>query len=128
MAYGRTYYLAWSIHIYSIFIMKILLNIIGILIFFINRYNRRTKKTVAFSIKFWLQDNWHEMATIILLDIALMCLLFNPETEINFDDLFSKLPFGLKLPADLLMSFLLGLGLSSLFYSIFKRKLKDAKG
>jgi len=68
------------------------------------------------------------MATIILLDIALMCLLFNPETEINFDDLFSKLPFGLKLPADLLMSFLLGLGLSSLFYSIFKRKLKDAKG
>ena len=108
--------------------MKILLNIIGILIFFINRYNRRTKKTVAFSIKFWLQDNWHEMATIILLDIALMCLLFNPETEINFDDLFSKLPFGLKLPADLLMSFLLGLGLSSLFYSIFKRKLKDAKG
>ena len=108
--------------------MKVLLNIIGILIFFINRYNKRTIKTKAFSLKFWLKDNWAETTTIVLLDIALMCLLFNPETEINFDDLFSKLPFGLKLPADLFMSFLLGLGLSSLFYSIFRKKIKDAKG
>ena len=108
-------------------IMKVLLNIIGVLIYFINRYNKRTSKTIAFSFKFWLQDNWHEMSTIILLDLALMILLFSPGTEVNFDDLFSKLPFGLKLPADLLMSFLLGLGLSSLFYTIFKRKVKDAK-
>ena len=108
--------------------MKILLNVLGVLIFFINRYNNRNKKTVAFSFKFWLRDNWHEMSTIILLDIALMILLFNPGTEVNFDDLFANLPFGLKLPADLLMSFLLGLGLSSLFYTIFKKKIKDAKG
>jgi len=107
--------------------MKILLNIIGILIFFINRYHNRTKKTVAFSFKFWIHDNWHEMSTIILLDIALMILLFNPGTEVNFDDIFSKLPFGLKLPADLLMSFLLGLGLANLFYYIFKEKIKDAR-
>ena len=107
--------------------MKILLNAIGILIYFINRYNKRTTKTVAFSFKFWIRDNWHEMSTIILIDVALMCLLFSPGTEVNFDDLFSKLPFGLKLPADLLMSFLLGLGLSSLFYTIFKRKISDAK-
>jgi Kef-type K+ transport system membrane component KefB len=67
------------------------------------------------------------MSTILLLDIALMILLFSPGTEINFDDLFSKLPFGLKIAGDLLMSFLLGLGLSSLFYTIFKRKVRDAK-
>jgi hypothetical protein len=107
--------------------MKVLLNIIGILIYFINRYNKRTIRTVAFSYKYWIKDNWHEISTIILLDIALMILLFNPGTEINFDDLFSKLPFGLKLPADLLMSFLLGLGLASLFYTIFKKKINDVK-
>jgi hypothetical protein len=108
--------------------MKVLLNVIGILIYFINRFNKRSKKTIGFDLKFWLNDNGPEMATIILLDIALMILLFSPGTEINFDDLFSKLPFGLKLPADMLMSFLLGLGLSSLFYTLFKKKIKDSKG
>lgn len=108
--------------------MKILLNVIGILIYFINRYANRTKKTVKFSFKFWLVDNWPEMATTILIDVALMILLFSPGTEVNFDDLFSKLPFGLKVAGDLFMSFLLGLGLSHLFYTIFRKKVKDAKG
>jgi len=107
--------------------MKILLNLIGVMIYFINRYSKRTFKTTKFSSTFWLKDNWPEMSTILLLDIALMILLFSPGTEINFDDLFSKLPFGLKIAGDLLMSFLLGLGLSSLFYTIFKRKVRDAK-
>ena len=107
--------------------MKILLNIIGVLIYFINRYNKRKSKTIAFSFKYWLNDNWHEMSTIILLDIALMILLFSPGAEVNFDDLFSKLPFGLKLPADLLMSFLLGLGLANIFYYLFKKKVLDMK-
>ena len=108
--------------------MKILLNAIGILIYFINRFANRSKKTVKFSFKFWISDNWPELATTILIDIALMILLFSPGTEINFDDLFAKLPFGLKVAGDLFMSFLLGLGLSHLFYVIFKRKVKDAKG
>ena len=108
--------------------MKILLNVIGILIYFINRYANRTKKTVGFSVKFWFQDNWPELATTVLIDVALMILLFSPGTEVNFDDLFSKLPFGLKVAGDLFMSFVLGLGLSHLFYVIFKRKVKDAKG
>jgi hypothetical protein len=106
--------------------MRILLNVIGILIYFINRYANRANKAPDFSLKFWLKDNWPEMTTTILLDVALMILLFSPGTEISFDALFSKLPFGVKIAGDLLMSFLLGLGLSSLFYSIFKKKVKDA--
>lgn len=106
--------------------MKILLNFIGILIYFINRYANRANKTPVFSFKFWLKDNWPEVTTILLLDIALMILVFSPGTEISFDALFSKLPFGLKIAGDLLMSFLLGLGLSSLFYTIFKKKVRDA--
>jgi hypothetical protein len=107
--------------------MKYLLNLIGILIFFINRYANRTKKTVAFSFKFWIKDNWPEMSTVLLLDVALMLLLFSEGTEVNFDDLFSKLPFGMKVAGDLLMSFLLGLGLASLFYKVFKHKIRDVK-
>ena len=108
--------------------MKVLLNIIGILIYFINRNANRLSKTVGFSFKYWLADNWPEMATTILIDIALMILLFSPGTEISFDEMFSSLPFGVKVAGDLLMAFLLGLGLSHLFYSIFRKKIKDAKG
>jgi hypothetical protein len=107
--------------------MNWLLNILGILIFFLNRYNKRTLKTKAFSFNFWIKDNWNELITIFLLDIALMLLLLGPGTEVNFDDLLSKLPFGLKVAGEPLLSFLLGLGLSNLFYSIFKKKVNDAK-
>lgn len=105
--------------------MKILLNIIGIMIFFINRYANRSKKAAAFSFEFWVKDNWPELSTVILLDIALMILLFHPGTEISFDKLFETLPFGLKVAGDLGMSFLLGLGLSAGFYSVFKKKVRD---
>jgi len=107
--------------------MKIILNILGILIYFINRYARRTKKTISFSLKYWLEDNWPEMSTIILLDIALMILLLGEGSEINFDEIFAKLPFGLKIAGEPLMAFLLGLGLSSLFYTLFKKKIRETK-
>ena len=108
--------------------MNWILNIIGVAIFFINRYAKRKTKTVAFSFKYWLQDNWPEMATIILLDIALMILLLGQGTEVNFDDLLSKLPFGLKVAGEPFLAFLLGLGLSSAFYKIFKHKVSKANG
>jgi len=108
--------------------MNWLLNIIGILIYFINRFARRTKKTVAFSFKFWIQDNWPEVSTVILLDIALMILLLGEGTHVNFDDLLSKLPFGLSVAGEPFLAFLLGLGLSSLFYKLFRKKVKNANG
>jgi len=108
--------------------MNWLLNIIGILIYFINRYAKRTKKTVAFSRKFWIQDNFPEVSTVILMDIALMILLLGEGTKVNFDDLLSKLPFGLSVAGEPFLAFLLGLGLSSLFYKLFRKKVKDANG
>jgi len=64
---------------------------------------------------------------VLLLDIALMILLLGPGTEVNFDEILSKLPFGLKVAGEPFLAFLLGLGLSSLFYTLFKRKISDAK-
>ena len=106
--------------------MKILLNLIGIAIYFLNRYSNRSKKNVAFDYRFWINDNWPEITTVVLLDTALMILLFAPGTEVNFDELLSSLPIGIKISGSWLMSFLLGLGLSSLFYKLFKAKT-DAK-
>jgi hypothetical protein len=103
--------------------MKIILNILGILIYFINRYANRAQKAQPFSFKFWLRDNWPEVSTVFLLDIALMVLLFSPGTEVNFDKMLSTLPIGIKVSGSWLMSFLLGLGLSSLFYKLFKAKV-----
>ena len=105
--------------------MNWLLNLIGVMIYFINRYAKRTKKEIAFSFKFWIEDNWPEVATILLLDVALMILLLGEGTQVNFDDLLSKLPFGLKIAGEPFLAFLLGLGLSSLFYTIFKKKVND---
>lgn len=107
--------------------MTWLLNFIGIMIYFINRFARRSKKTVAFSFKYWIQDNWPEMSTVLLLDVALMILLLGEGTRVNFDDLFSKLPFSLQIAGEPFMAFLLGLGLSALFYKLFNKKVKDAK-
>jgi hypothetical protein len=41
-----------------------ILNIIGMLIYFIQRYAGRRNKT-KFSFKFWLNDNWPELVTSI---------------------------------------------------------------
>jgi len=107
--------------------MKILLNVLGILIYFLNRYASRSDKSKPFSFSFWIKDNWPEIATVVLIDAALMLLLFAPGTEVNFDEMLSKLPIGVKISGTYLMSFLLGLGLSSLFYSVFKSKISQTK-
>jgi hypothetical protein len=107
--------------------MKILLNILGILIYFINRYAHRGDKNKPFSVRFWLRNNWPELSTTLLLDIALMILLFAPGTEINFDQILSELPIKIKVPGSWLMAFLLGLGLTSLFYKLFKAKTESVK-
>lgn len=101
-----------------------ILNIIGMLIYFIQRYAGRRNKT-KFSFRFWLNDNWPELITSILFNVALMLLLMQPETNINIDDLIKEnIPFALQIAVKPLFSFLLGLGLSAFLYKMFKSKVK----
>ncbi|HPF93328.1 MAG TPA: hypothetical protein PLV65_05310 [Tenuifilaceae bacterium] len=101
-----------------------ILNLIGILIYFISKYANRRNAT-KFSVKFWFADNWPELISTLLLNIALMLLLLQPETTINLDEwLASNVPFGLSVAVKPLFAFLLGLGLSSFLYKMFKNKLK----
>lgn len=100
--------------------MKILLNVIGILIFFINRFANRSKKTVAFSFKFWIRDNWEQSATILLFDIALMILLSKEGLNIDFTQL-AFLPPWLQLIGDLAASFIIGLLGAWIIYCGYKK-------
>jgi hypothetical protein len=107
--------------------MNWLLNLIGIMIYFINRYAKRTKRTIAFSFKFWLRDNWAELVPVLLLNLALMIIIHLPDSAELIEKAFAKLPEWVSILGIPGVCFGLGLGLSSLFYEIFKKKVKDAK-
>ena len=101
-----------------------ILNTIGMLIYFIQRYAGRRNKT-KFNFKFWLNDNWPELVTSILFNVALMLLLMQPETNINIDDFLKEnVPFALQIAIKPLFSLLLGLGLSAFLYGMFKKKTR----
>ena len=101
-----------------------ILNTIGILVYFITKYANRTYKT-RFSFKFWLKDNWPELSTTMLINIALMMLLMQPETNINIDEwLKANVPFALQIGIKPAFSLLLGLGFSAGLYELFKQKTK----
>ena len=101
-----------------------ILNLIGICIYFLSKYANRTHKA-KFNVKFWFKDNAPELLSTLLLNIALMLLLMQPETNINIDELIKEnIPFALQIAVKPLFSFLLGLGLSAFLYKMFKSKVK----
>jgi len=107
-------------------IIDCILCFIGILVYFMNRYANRQNKT-KLSWKYWWNDNAPEFFSTLLLNIALMILIHLPDSEVSFTKVFEQLPFGLKLAGVPTLSFLLGLGLSAIFYSLFKTKTKIKK-
>lgn len=102
--------------------MKILLNFLGVMIYFLNRYNNRHSKDKSFSVKFWVRDNWPELLIIILVDISVMLLLILNDISI---DAAQFLPTWVVKVGDLGIAWLIGLGLSSLIYSVFRKKVND---
>lgn len=107
-----------------------ILNGIGVVIYFLNRFGNRRKKAKP-SIKFWIADNYRELLTTLLFDLALMIIVMMPDVQVNFDSFIAEnVPFGLAISpvvAKAILSFLLGLGLSSLFYKYYKIRAKLKK-
>ena len=108
--------------------MNWLLNAIGVLIYFINRYAKRTKRTVKFSLKFWIQDSAAEMLSTVLMNVALMLILQEKIKDGTIEQLYEKLPDWIVFLGVPGLCFGLGLGLSALFYTLFKTKIKNVKG
>ena len=102
--------------------MKILLNLLGVLIYFLNRFAGRRQKDKSFSIKFWMRDNWPEFTVILLVDISLMILFLS--NDISFD-MASMLPEWVVKAGDLTAAWILGLGLSSFIYNVIRKKMKS---
>ncbi len=106
-------------------LLNVILNVIGILIYFVNRYDKRAKKTTGFNFKFWINDNFQEVITTLLMNTGLMILLNmeNPAIE----KIILKLPEGfaeIGIPG---LCFALGLGLSGVVYSMYKSKANKLK-
>jgi hypothetical protein len=107
--------------------MKIALNIIGILIFFLVRLAGRKDKDSPFSIRFWLKDNWEQLAAVVLFDVALMLLVFQGGLQFNFEKIAPMLPEGVQLAGDAAMCFLVGLLFAWGIYSGYKKMVIDKR-
>jgi Kef-type K+ transport system membrane component KefB len=107
--------------------MKIALNIIGILIFFLVRLAGRKDKDAPLSIKFWLKDNWEQLAAVVLFDVALMLLVFQGGLQFNFEKIAPMLPKGVQLAGDAAMCFLVGLLFAWGIYAGYKKMVIDKR-
>ena len=104
--------------------MKILMNILGILIYFVNRFANRRARDKSFSVVFWLKDNWPEFSVIMLVDISLLILLLTNDISI---DAIQVVPPIVAQIGDLGVAWLLGLGLASAIYNVIRKKIRDVK-
>lgn len=98
-----------------------ILAIIGLLIYFLVRYNGRRNKT-KFNLKYWLIDNWPEVLISILATVAFMVILTDQNAEFDFSEMLTSVPFVKSLPAEKLASLLVGYLNSWLVYTLFKSK------
>lgn len=103
--------------------MKILLNFLGIVLYFLLKYRGRSDKSTNFSHTFWLNDNWPESLSIIIFDFVLMILLLKGGLVIDLNKWIPSLPDGVAFAGDLSICFLIGLILSGGIYELFKTKV-----
>jgi hypothetical protein len=106
--------------------MNWLLNLLSILVYFINRYFFRKHKTVPFSWQYWLIDNWPELSMTLLLNLIFMLLMGTKEATAALSSLPPAIAwiYFFGKPG---LSVALGLGLSWAAYSLFNRKIKDVR-
>jgi len=100
-----------------------LLALLGITIYFLNRYAHRNVKE-AFTFAYWIKDNWAELLTSVLVTIAMMIVFMDPESKFDFTTILEKVPYLVSLPVTKVISLLVGYGNTALFYTLFKTKKK----
>ena len=105
--------------------MKILLNILGIILYFIIRYGNRTDKTQKFSGTFWLNDNWIETVCTLILNVIILILFAFGGVTIDYEKLVPWLPAGVAIAGDLASYVLIGLILSHGAYEGVAKFLKS---
>lgn len=104
--------------------MKILLNLLGILQYFILKYANRKDKTIKFSGTFWTNDNWPETVGILSFDLTIMLLVLKGGVVIDLNKWVPNLPDGIAFVGDLAICYIIGLTFAAGIYHLFKTKTK----
>lgn len=104
--------------------MKGLLNILGILLYFIIRYGKRSDKTQKFSATFWLNDNWIETVGTIVVNAILVILLLAGGITFDFEKWLPWLPDGIGFVGDLAAYAIIGAVISHVVYEFVAGKKK----
>lgn len=107
--------------------MKILLNILGILTFFLIRFINRSDKVTEPKLKFWIKDNKWELLLICLVDIQLVIFVIAGGLQIDLAKLFPSLPAGITFTGDWVLCALIGWFVSWLVYIAIKKKIEETK-
>ncbi|MEN6569048.1 MAG: hypothetical protein ABFC18_03445 [Rikenellaceae bacterium] len=107
-------------------IIKIVLNILGIVTFFWVRFANRTDKTAQPNLKFWLKDNFEQLIGILLIDVAVILLVFANGLKLSFDKIAS-LPEWVQLTGDSVIFYLTGLIFALLGYEAIKKVILEKK-
>jgi hypothetical protein len=104
--------------------MNILLNFLGIILYFLIRYGNRVDKTVKFKGTFWLNDNWVETIGTFVVNILLMLLMWKGGITIDIEKIAPWMPNGISFVGDMIIYVLIGGVISHLVYEAFKTKVK----
>ena len=104
--------------------MNYLFNLLGIIIYFLLRYNGRTDQTTKLSVGYWFRDNWLEFLTILLFNVLLMGLFVIGGVTIDLEKFLPSLPDGVSFVGDAAICAFIGLVLAHGVYELFKAKVK----
>jgi len=92
---------------------------LGIAISFLVKYAKRTNKERAWSITFWIKDNWPETVASVLMVIGLVIIF----KESTFDQgvITDKIPWLSSLPMDYVIALATGYLNNIIFYALIKK-------
>jgi len=105
--------------------MKIFLNFLGIVLYFLIRYKNRKDKDVKFSGTFWFNDNWVETIGTLVVNLILTLLMFYGGITIDLSKWVTWLPEGIGFVGDLSIYVLIGAVLS---HAVYEFVAKEKKG
>jgi hypothetical protein len=104
--------------------MSWLLNLLGIVLYFLVRFGNRTDKSVKFSSAFWMNDNWVETMGTLVVNVIIMLLMLKGGVTIDIEKIAPWMPDGISFVGDLFVYVLIGGFVSHLVYEAFKTKVK----
>jgi len=106
-------------------LLNIGLNVLGIALFFTDRFWGRVDKTKNFDFKFWLKENGQEMTMTALLNASLVLLLYQSVKTESIATLLAGAPDWITMIGIPGICLALGAGFSWSVYELFKSKSKD---